>query len=232
MIDENEILRQFDHRAKLFFPSLDSPKEFLAAARMTAYGDGLTWAATIELLVFATRATGDNRIRVWIYVYGDAIVGKPGAVSEDLIHPVSQVPGRPVFASEMDDEVLPGSHVVRVRDRLVDFQCTAASLAAAGVVPVFPPRITGPDVLRLLAPQHRGLMLATDPERRRRLPKGIPQLLQTDEWHHPDVRHGEKPSETRCFRSLAQALASGDTSAFQTEQPNTDWRNWPAGGML
>jgi hypothetical protein len=80
---------------------------------------------------------------------------------------------------------------------------------------------------------YRGELLARDSERRKRI-KGSPnQLLTLNEWHHPDIMQHQKPSETECFRSLADAIAMGNPSLYQPkEAPNTDWRNWSKGGNL
>jgi hypothetical protein len=57
--------------------------------------------------------------------------------------------------------------------------------------------------------------------------------MRLNEWHHPDILGGEMPSMTRTFAELAEVLETGDRRRYTTSEPaNTDWRNWPMGGML
>ena len=61
----------------------------------------------------------------------------------------------------------------------------------------------------------------------------LQQLLQLDEWHHPDLAGDERPSQLESFRQLAAVLASGDVANYRPSTPaNTHWRNWPDGGTL
>lgn len=53
-------------------------------------------------------------------------------------------------------------------------------------------------------------------------------FLELEDWYHPDLINEEKPSETRCFQTLAEALAGNDKSLYQcpAEDYNTHWSNW------
>jgi hypothetical protein len=59
------------------------------------------------------------------------------------------------------------------------------------------------------------------------------ELLVLDEWHHPDLLNGERPSKNETFQQLAKILASGNESLYRpTLESNTHWKNWPEGGTL
>jgi hypothetical protein len=96
------------------------------------------------------------------------------------------------------------------------------------------PRVQVFELCRLLAPIAREQVLATPKERRVSVRPEMQQILQLDEWHHPNVVDGEKrPSGSETFQHLARVLATGDVKLYQPSQPpNTHWRNWPEGGRL
>jgi hypothetical protein len=59
------------------------------------------------------------------------------------------------------------------------------------------------------------------------------QILQLEEWNHPDLARGDRPSGSETFQQLAQTLATGDVGFYRpTGVPNTHWRNWPESGNL
>ncbi|GAB3845942.1 hypothetical protein GCM10027610_063180 [Dactylosporangium cerinum] len=87
------------------------------------------------------------------------------------------------------------------------------------------------DVLRLLVPQHRDLLLADESELRRRIPADLPEVLRLDEWEHPDV-HQQPPSDSPTFRQIADVLVTGDVDRYTPGPPNTHWSNWPESGSL
>src|SRR5438128_2131662 len=80
----------------------------------------------------------------------------------------------------------------------------------------------------------REQVLATPDERRVSVLPEMEQILQLEEWHHPNVvDEEERPSGSETFQPLARVLATGDVSVYQPSQPpNTHWRNWPEGGRL
>jgi hypothetical protein len=88
-------------------------------------------------------------------------------------------------------------------------------------------------VLRRLGPEHRDLLLAAEPELRRRIPADIPEVLRLDEWRHPDLVDGLHPSESATFRQIAEVLVTGDLRRYApTMPPNTRWSHWPDSGSL
>jgi hypothetical protein len=54
------------------------------------------------------------------------------------------------------------------------------------------------------------------------------QILQVEEWRHPNVVDGHRPSESDTFRHFANILVTGDAGLYRSaRQPNAHWSNWP-----
>lgn len=60
------------------------------------------------------------------------------------------------------------------------------------------------------------------------LVEDLPRILTLDDWCHPDVYGGPKPSDSKDFRQFAEVLATGDVEKYSpTETPNNrDWQKW------
>jgi hypothetical protein len=96
-----------------------------------------------------------------------------------------------------------------------------------------PPRIYVFELCRLLATRYRELVLGTRAERRVSVPEELTELLQLDDWTHPDVVGSVLPSQTETFRQLARVLALGDPAEYRpSTASNTHWSHRPNGGTL
>jgi len=89
-------------------------------------------------------------------------------------------------------------------------------------------------LLRGMVPEHRELLLATEDERRRGIPRDLPLLLQIDSWDHPHMLEGQKPSGSKALQQIAEVLAARDRRfwTFDPREGNVHWRNWPFSGRL
>lgn len=68
---------------------------------------------------------------------------------------------------------------------------------------------------------------------RRRIPVDLPEVLRLDQWNHPDLVSGLRPSDSETFHQIADVLATGDLSRYAPSlPPNTHWSNWPESGSL
>jgi hypothetical protein len=84
-----------------------------------------------------------------------------------------------------------------------------------------------------LADIGREQVLATRQERRVSVLLDLEQILQLEEWHHPNaVDDDDWPGGSETFQQLAQVVAMGDVGRYRPSRPNTHWRNWPEGGRL
>jgi len=91
---------------------------------------------------------------------------------------------------------------------------------------------SGSELCRFLAATHRDEVLATPRERRANAPDDLAEILQLEEWFHPDLACGELPSSTETFQTSADVLVSGEPSRYKpARNSNTRW-DWPEGGTL
>lgn len=89
------------------------------------------------------------------------------------------------------------------------------------------------ELCRALAAVHRELVLATPDERRANVLLELPQILELDDWNHPDLASGVNASDSETFQQIAKVLATGDRTQYRPSLAgNTHWRNWPGGGTL
>ncbi|PID03813.1 hypothetical protein CSV67_02355 [Sporosarcina sp. P2] len=54
----------------------------------------------------------------------------------------------------------------------------------------------------------------------------LPLFYQSNEWQHPDISNGQKPSESMFFQSLSQAIESNNVDLIKSGESNTHWSNW------
>jgi uncharacterized protein DUF7003 len=84
---------------------------------------------------------------------------------------------------------------------------------------------------------------ATDAEKRRYLPAGIPELMKINEWYHRSWYYGhgftnpgpvgDAPSSYETYRLIAEVLANRDPSRYRpTLKPNSHWSHWPHAGSM
>jgi hypothetical protein len=97
-----------------------------------------------------------------------------------------------------------------------------------------PPRVWVFELCRYVAEVERDSVLATPQERRISVRPEMAQILQLEEWCHPDVVEDEnRPSGSETFQQLAEGLVTGNVALYKPSQsPDTHWRNWPDGGTL
>ena len=226
------------------FPMLDNGYVYLSATRLSLYRSAQDWAIVIEVFGFSPRSGVPD---THIYTFGSRLLRSRS--SEDFVSPqafAAYMANNPnnesTFVFPMDDgdwldadnpEILAnGEHTVQVRGRPVrtppssEYAANGIDLENSSEVQVY-------ELSRLLAASDRDSFLATPEERRSCIPSELTQILQLEEWSHPDVVNAERPSANQTFRSLADVLISGDVSRYQPSgAPNTHWKHWPDGGTL
>ncbi|RUL90254.1 hypothetical protein [Verrucosispora sp. FIM060022] len=209
-----EVLEQLDAAAEEFlFPDLGHGYYYAVDARLHGYRDAGRWALIVETVGYSPRA--GNLIDV-LHVFGDCLAsGEPGYGNGDFHE---RVDNWNQIEDPDEPETYRGGPVV-IRGR------TIAVAAEPGEDLV--------NVLRQLVPRHRELLLADERELRRRIPVDLPEVLRLDQWNHPDLVSGLRPSESETFHQIADVLATGDLSRYAPSlPPNTHWSNWPESGSL
>lgn len=169
----------------------------------------------IELVGYNPRA-GD--VIDVVHAYGNCLThGRSGYENEDFLSRIDNM-------DEIEDRDNP--EFLHVDGGPIQIRGQRIPVAAAGD-PL-------DDVFRLLVPEHRDLLLADEPELRRRIPGDLSRVLVLDEWWHGQPEHYDQlPGETETFQQLAMVLSTGDLTAYRpSKTPNTHWSNWPESGAL
>ena len=244
-IRSGAVLDILDRCAKDFaFPMLDNGYIYLAATRLALFRSEADWALVIETFGFSPRdetpsiavqtyaSTLHNRNPPGNYVSRKAYDGYLLANSNNESRFFWPMTGQGFHDPDDNMLVAPTVTSVQLRGSRVGLP-SAADLSTLGIVPEHPPRLQIFELCRYLAGTKRSAVLALPSEQRVSVAPSHSLILQLDEWRHPDLAAGERPSEIETFRHLARVLGSGDVSLYQpTVPPNTHWRHWPEGGRL
>jgi hypothetical protein len=244
--DPQEILSILDRCCDAFrFPMLDNGYVYLAATRLSLYRSKADWAIVIEVFGFSPRAglphtsmqTFASRLhdrdRPENYVNRKAYEGYLANNPNNEYRSFFPVQEGPWQDAENGEFVAEGSHDVVVRKQPIPLP-SVGEYARHGIDLEQAPRVRVFELCRFLADIAREQLLATPKEQRVSVLPEMDQILQLEEWHHPNVvDEQERPSGSETFQQLARVLATGDVRLYQPSQPpNTHWRNWPEGGRL
>jgi hypothetical protein len=243
--DERTILLVLDRCCDSFtFPMLDNGYVYLAAVNMSLYRSSTDWAIAIEVFGYSPRSGLPD---TQIYTFASRLANRKmphDFVSKEaferylannphneshFVFPIQEGPWLDPNDAELVSETV--DHVI-VRDesikmpQLHDYEERGIMLEKSRRVQVF-------ELCRYLAETSREQMLATPQERRNNIPPDLSEILQLEEWFHPDVVNDDRPSLCETFQQLAHVLNTGDPRAYRpTHKPNTHWRFWPEGGRL
>jgi hypothetical protein len=226
------------------FPMLDNGYVYLAATRLSLHRSMTDWAMVIEIFGYSPRA-GLPYTHVYTFAerlhdrnppekyikreaYEHYLVNNPNNESR-AFYPIEDGPWHD---AANDDFVVQGAAEVIVRGKALSLP-SFDEYARHGIELEQSPQVQVPELCRFLADIAREQVLSTDRERRVSVMPDMVQILQLEEWHHPNLVEEERPSGSETFRQLAQVLATGDAGLYRpSQQPNTHWRNWPLGGQL
>jgi hypothetical protein len=227
------------------FPMLDNGYVYPAGTRLVLYRSMTDWAMVIEVFGFSPRAgLPDTCIHTFASrlhnrdspdsyanrgAYERYLANHPNNDSR-FIFPVNeglwQDRENEEFVAEDATEVLVRMHPIPIP--------TVNEYVRHRIELEQPPRVQVFELCRFLADVARDQVLATPPERRVSVLPNMEQILQLEEWHHPNVvDDNERPSKSETFQQLAHVLAAGDLGMYHPSQPpNSHWTNWPGGGRL
>ena len=240
-----DILSALDKCCESFtFPMLDNGYVYTAATRLSLYRSPEDWAMVIEVFGFSPRSGLPD---TQVYTFASRLRRAKSAddyVSQKAYEAylLNNEHNESVFVFPIEDgswldpeesELLAsGEHAVLVRGTPVKTP-PFHEYAPLGITLQAPPDVHAFEFCRLLALFHRDSILATSTERRACVPSELEQIMQLEDWSHPDVANDERPSGNAEFQSLADVLAGGEISVYRTSgAPNTHWKNWPEGGTL
>jgi hypothetical protein len=242
--DPKQILSILDRCCDRYtFPMLDNGYVYLAATRLSLYRSESDWALVVEVFGFSPRAGSPDTS---IYTFASQLCSRNeefiNREARDLhilnnphnemrfvfpvVNGVSRDAANEEFLSDDAEELV-------VRGRSMSLP-TPTEYAGHGIELEHRPRVQVFELCRYLADVVREEVLATPQERRVNVLPDMKQVLQLEEWHHPNVVDDEeRPSNSETFQQLAQVLVSGRAEIYRpTRAPNTHWINWPQGGRL
>jgi hypothetical protein len=222
--EAEEILSILDRCCDAFtFPMLDNGYIYLAATQLSLYRSRTDWAMVIEVFGFSPRAgVPDTCIQTFASHLHDRdpperYINREAYERYLANHPHDD--SRCVFPihegswQDADNEefVAEKAHEVLVRKQAIPLP-GVGQYAQHGIELERPPRVQVFELCRFLADIARDQVLATAQERRVSILPDMDQILQLEEWHHPNVVDEEdRPSGSETFQQLAQALATGET---------------------
>lgn len=218
---------------------LDNGHVYLAATRLTLFRSPSDWAMTIEVFGFSPR-TGIPDTHIYTFAQELHNRERPGGYVNQQVYELHNPNNESRFIQPIEDgEWLDGELVskaasdVVVRSERVGLP-TVEECKRRGIELKNENEIRAFELCRYLAEIRRSQLLATAHELRVNLGPNLQQILQLNEWNHPDVVDDTcRPSGSETFQQLADVLVTGDVGRYQpTLPPNTHWRNWPAGGTL
>lgn len=238
-----KILEILDRCCDAFtFPMLDNGYVYLAATRLSLYRSPEDWALVIEVFGFSPRGGLPD---VNLYSFGSRLHArdtradyKDEAAYQNYLatHPHDE--SRFIYPVA-DGEWLDGELLAEDATELLIRGKPHAlppldGYAAHGITLQEPPRVCVFEVCRYLAATARDQVLATPDEQRVSVLPELTQLLQLDDWHHPNViDDASRPSNSEAFQMLARVLETGDITHYRPSSPgNTHWSKWPDGGMM
>jgi hypothetical protein len=227
------------------FPMLDNGYTYLAATRLSLHRSPEDWALVIETFGFSPRAglpathiqTFASRLhdrdRAEEYASAAAYQNYLAHHPHNEFRSVSPVVGGDWLDAEWTEQVSEQATEVDVRGCPYSVP-PPAGYRQHGIALEQPPRVFVFELCRYLAAIARDEVLATERERRVSVRPEMEQILQLEEWHHPNVvDESDRPSGSPTFQQLARVLETGDASVYRpTAAPNTHWSNWPDGGTL
>jgi hypothetical protein len=240
-----QILKTLDDCCKAFtFPAMDNGYVYLAASRLTLFRSEMEWAIVIEVFGFSPRAglpdtsvytigsSLNNRKTPEQYVnrkaYENYLKNNPNNEFYSA-YPIAEGSWQDSTNLEMLAE---DATELKLRDEVVRlpsvymYKTHGIDLQKQSRPHVF-------ELCRFLAATKREKVLGTPQERRTNVLPELQQILQLEEWEHPDIISNPLAGDTQSFQQLSEVLVSGDIGLYHPSRPpNTHWRYWADGGSL
>lgn len=210
----DEILNCLDEaNGNLDFPGFDNINLHMVSARLTGFRSDTHWIIVFEELVSWYSLAGIQPVLA-IYAFSNRSDLENGLV--ETLFPVE-------IENEDDWKHTNAIHLtIRGEPLTLDTQSIQRH------------QNFGFDLLVHLLPEYRSKMLATEKELQLIASNDLLQVIQLDNWHHPDVfgcnyqadRHFQ-PSDAKSMQMIAKVLVTGDPNFYNPcEESNVDWRKW------
>lgn len=200
----------------LNFPGFDNMNYDMVTARLTGFRNENDWVLTIEQIVSWYSLNGVEPV-LMISAFGSNLL-----INEPF---VTYGPVRYPFNELQKYEDIPESILVIIREEKLIVNSSEVERN---------PYISDYfdfDLMIYLVNRYRTKILATETEFREIVPAQLTQIIQLDNWHHPDVYNPSSefsmPSKTKSMQMIAEVLVSGNPELYKPcEENNVDWRKW------
>lgn len=193
------ILNCLDKAAgNLDFPGFDGINIDMITARLTGFRNDENWALTIEEIVSWYSLNGVEPV-LMISAFGSRVlINEPFVTYFPVKYPLNELE---------EDEEIPESISVMIRDE--QFMINSIEIERNTHLS----DDIDFDLMIHLVNKYRAKILATETELREIVPQELSQIIQLDNWHHPDVYNPNSefsmPSRTKSMQMIAQVLVSG-----------------------
>lgn len=211
------ILNCLDKAAgNLDFPGFDGINIDMITARLTGFRNDENWALTIEEIVSWYSLNGVEPV-LMISAFGSRVlINEPFVTYFPVKYPLNELE---------EDEESPESISVMIRDE--QFMINSIEIERNTHLSDY----IDFDLMIHLVNKYRAKILATGTELSEIVPQELSQIIQLDNWHHPDVYNPNSefsmPSRTKSMQMIAQVLVSGKPELYQPcEENNVDWHKW------
>ncbi|MEK7434122.1 MAG: hypothetical protein AABZ74_13395 [Cyanobacteriota bacterium] len=238
VFDKKEILEQLDKEAQSYsFPMLDNGYYFHGDQKLTIFRDEKRWAILLEVLSYSNRSYGLDGITIIAATFGNCILTEKlydndnffNFATDSVVETETILYDEKTYISYLN----PIAKSIKVKGIETPITFDIDFYKSKGISLEENDKISPWAFMRGLIPEKSHLFWVTREEISKKIPIDLPIFMTIDEWHHPNLVIGEKPSETETFNQLAEVIATGDKSFYNTsEKPNTHWKNWPDGGSL
>jgi len=227
-----------------FFIDLGHPYVYTANSRLTLYADEMHWAIVAEVSGYHSRA---DAFQLTVTSLGNGLERlRPAGDKHQYTYNAEFVPLITQAALHAAVEHFATSTTpiaIKVRDSSVLVPAKVSTFVPDVASQSWPKGARRRDLGRYIAYEYADVCRATDTEKRVHLPKGLPELMTIDQWHHRDWYYshspsspgprGDAPSSYETYWLIAQVLATRDPSRYRPRlKPNSHWSNWPQAGSL
>lgn len=220
------ILEILDKGADTYdFPMLDNNYFYLGKEKLLLFRNGNEWLIVFQEISFSIKAKKFSNI---ITVFGN-YVDKNGIILNKEI--ISESPNDKMFDDNYKFLLNPLRFKVIIKGTEREFNPTKNDYKNLGIDIDDDKMPNEAKIIRYLTGIIPNELLFTADELLEicgRKNSNLDVFMVLEDWYHPDLINDEKPSETLCFQSLAEALEKNDRSLFKCpeEEYNTHWSNW------
>lgn len=215
-----EILHQLDLCAQDYnFPVLNNIYIQNADIRLTVFRNSQEWLIVFEEIGYSQKHSFINDISA----FGNKLVklGTQQAI--------------PIINLDENREILTDilQFKVRIYDTEYQVDLSEDELKKSGVL-VDPQKVLEPiQILRFLTSKIPDKIFLSEVrllEICNRQNKNLKKFIRLDDWNHPNIADDEKPSQNRCFQSLAKAIEKNIPGLYKCSEEdfNTHWSIWLA----